>query len=373
MSKYLFIRVERVKSDLKFRLLPDQTYHDGTVLNPKKDIRIQNGKSLKDFEAGTVYAVENSAFGLKIMNSDSGTVRYSSKYWRCTSIEKARGEISKFSSYKTMIEEYDAYISKHISLEAEKIEKEKEERATTESTYFSKLRTDFLRSKPTVSSDGFYMSDSDWMILIRNIKRNINTLITGPTGSGKTTAIKLACEKLGIPCSVYDMGSMFDPISSLLGVHRLEDGSSKFDYAKFAQDIQKPGVILLDELSRAPIQSNNILFPCLDDRRTLPVEIAGCKDTRTITVHPEVCFIATANIGAEYTGTNIMDRALQNRFFPIELNYLDSKQESKVLQQRCGISEADANLIVRVATEIRNIYKKQELSIFLLCQLILLL
>ena len=143
----------------------------------------------------------------------------------------------------------------------------------------------------------------------------------------------------------------------------MEGGSSKFDYAKFAQDIQKPGVILLDELSRAPIQSNNILFPCLDDRRTLPVEIAGCKDTRTITVHPEVCFIATANIGAEYTGTNIMDRALQNRFFPIELNYLDSKQESKVLQQRCGVSEADANLIVRVATEIRNIYKKQELSI----------
>jgi nitric oxide reductase NorQ protein len=159
------------------------------------------------------------------------------------------------------------------------------------------------------------------------------------------------------------MGSMFDPISSLLGVHRLEGGSSKFDYAKFAQDIQKPGVILLDELSRAPIQSNNILFPCLDDRRTLPVEIAGCKDIRSITVHPDVCFIATANIGAEYTGTNIMDRALQNRFFPIELNYPNSKEESKVLQQRCGVNEKEANLIVKVAGEIRNIYNKQELSI----------
>ena len=58
-----------------------------------------------------------------------------------------------------------------------------------------------------------------------------------------------------------------------------------------------------------------------------------------------------------------MDRALQNRFFPVELNYLDKNHESKVLQQRCGVEKTDADLIVRVATEIRNIYKKQELSI----------
>ena len=51
------------------------------------------------------------------------------------------------------------------------------------------------------------------------------------------------------------MGSMQDPLTDLLGSHRLENGSSVFDYAKFVEDVQKPGVILLDELSRAPLMT----------------------------------------------------------------------------------------------------------------------
>lgn len=57
-------------------------------------------------------------------------------------------------------------------------------------------------------------------------------------------------------------------------------------------------VILLDELNRAALSSNNVLFPCLDDRRKLSIEVAGGKDIREINVHPEVTFIATANVGS---------------------------------------------------------------------------
>lgn len=365
MEKFLFIKVERVKSDLKFRFYKDQDWKVGgditKPLSSTSNIRIVDGKKMNGFKFGAIYYIPNEPYTIKVSSRGGG---YSVSRWRCSSLDNILTKVvsaSILTSYEDdVLAAWNNYNSSLIH----------ESEATTDSpepertdTYYAKLKTEFSTSKPKISTDGFYMSDSDWMILIRNIKQNINTLITGPTGSGKTTAIKLACEKLGIPCSVYDMGSMFDPISSLLGVHRLSEGSSKFDYAKFAQDIQKPGVILLDELSRAPIQSNNILFPCLDDRRTLPVEIAGCKDVRSIRIHPEVCFIATANIGAEYTGTNIMDRALQNRFFPIELDYLDKKNESLVLQKRCDIDKEDANLIVRVASEIRGIYKKQELSV----------
>ena len=372
-KKFIFITVKEVKKgDLKFRFLPGQVDLKGTTLNPKLNIKVMNGKSMRSYAKDAIYALEDNKTYKKY--SDCGSYYSVSKY-RLMDINGFLKDPSTVKSdyYREVVDAYNEFKAKMISEAVDDFSSGTKEGTATEAstetpvekepTFYDNLKTEFLKSKPSISADGFFMEDSDWMILIRNIKHHINTLITGPTGSGKTTAIKLACEKLGIPCSVYDMGSMFDPISSLLGVHRLEGGSSKFDYAKFAQDIQKPGVILLDELSRAPIQSNNILFPCLDDRRTLPVEIAGCKDLRTITVHPEVCFIATANIGAEYTGTNIMDRALQNRFFPVELNYLDKNHESKVLQQRCGVEKTDADLIVRVATEIRNIYKKQELSI----------
>ena len=234
---------------------------------------------------------------------------------------------------------------------------------STPMTLLEQIRTDDKLSAPTIAGDGFYVNPGDWMILVRNIRSQVNTLMIGPTGSGKTQLIILACRRLGIPCHVYDMGSMIDPVSSLLGVHRLnEKGASVFDYAKFTEDIQNPGVILLDELSRAPASTNNILFPCLDDRRSLPVEIAGGKDMRNIKVNPKCTFVATANIGDEYTGTNMLDAALTNRFFPVELTYAPEEKEKELLQKRCGIAEDIAENIANVAQKTRDLYRKQELS-----------
>lgn len=216
---------------------------------------------------------------------------------------------------------------------------------------------------PTIKDDGFYVDPKDWYLLLRNIQNQVNTMMIGATGSGKTELIILACKKLGVKCHVYDMGSMYDPIAGLLGVHRISDkGSSVFDYAKFTKDIQEPGVVLLDELSRAPVTTNNILFPCLDSRRVLPVEIAGGEDARAVQVHPDCCFIATANVGSEYTGTNSMDKALVNRFFPLELTYMPANSEEKVLMNRTGINNANAKMIVNIAENVRNLYNRQELS-----------
>lgn len=216
---------------------------------------------------------------------------------------------------------------------------------------------------PTIAKGGFYVDSENWYLLLRNITNQVNTMMIGPTGTGKTELVLLACERLGVDCHVYDMGSMYDPVAGLLGVHRLQKGGeSVFDYAKFTQDIQKPGVILLDELSRAPVTTNNILFPCLDSRRTLPVELAGGEDLRAIKVHDECCFIATANVGAEYTGTMSMDRALVNRFFPLELDYMPKDKEESVLVKRYGVAKDVARHIVSVANKVRSLYVKQEIG-----------
>ena len=197
-------------------------------------------------------------------------------------------------------------------------------------TLLQQLKADSRYSVPTISKDGFYIDEKDWYLLMRNIASKVNTMMIGPSGTGKTELVMLACRKLGIACHVYDMGSMYDPVAGLLGVHRLQKGGeSVFDYAQFTQDIQKPGVVLLDELSRAPVTTNNILFPCLDSRRMLPGEMAGGDEARAVKVHPDCVFIATANVGVEYTGTMSMDRALVGRFFPLELDYMPDNCESK--------------------------------------------
>lgn len=116
------------------------------------------------------------------------------------------------------------------------------------------LLSDIIKNTPcpTLDECSFYINAMNWNLIVRNIKRNRNTMLVGPTGTGKTQIVRKICELLGINLSIYDMGSMQDPLTDLLGSHRLENGSSVFDYAKFTRDIQKPGVILLDELSRAP-------------------------------------------------------------------------------------------------------------------------
>lgn len=234
---------------------------------------------------------------------------------------------------------------------------------STPGTLLAQIRGEKKYSVPTIEKDGFFINPKDWHLLIRNITKKVSTMMIGPSGSGKTELVMLACRKLGIDCSVYDMGSMYDPVAGLLGVHRLQQGGvSVFDYAKFTQDIQKPGVVLLDELSRAPVTTNNILFPCLDSRRSLPVEMAGGDGMRSIAVHPDCVFIATANVGAEYTGTMSLDRALVGRFFPLELDYMPCTEEAKVLAKRCGINPQDAANIVAVAETVRSLYAKQEIS-----------
>lgn len=211
-------------------------------------------------------------------------------------------------------------------------------------------------------SDGFYVEEGTWNFLVRNIIRNIPTILIGPTGVGKTELVIRAAKQLGIECHIYDMGSMIDPLSDLLGTHRLKDGNSVFDYAKFVSDVQKPGIILLDELSRAPLMTNNILFPCLDSRKTLPIEIADSSGDREVKVHPQCVFIATANIGAEYSGTNDIDAALMNRFIPIQLDYLDKATEADIVKIRSGITKQQAEKIVAVANLIRTEYLNSNLS-----------
>lgn len=214
---------------------------------------------------------------------------------------------------------------------------------------------------PSIES-GFYIEERNWLFLVRNIMQHKNTMLIGPTGTGKTEIIMKICESLGLECNIYDMGSMQDPLTDLLGSHRLENGSSIFDYAKFVDDVQKPGVILLDELSRAPLMTNNILFPCLDTRRQLPIEIADSKHDRVVKVHPECTFIATANIGSEYSGTNEIDAALLNRFLPLQLNYLPANIECEILRIRTGIDASTAAEVVSKFNCVRMAYNETKIS-----------
>lgn len=214
-------------------------------------------------------------------------------------------------------------------------------------------------------STGFHVEDNIWKQLIWAFNKKKNVLLMGPTGSGKTQIVKLLCEKTGTPLTIIQMGTITDPTEQLVGKMDLDSlaGGTKFDWAPFAMAIQKPGVILLDEVNRIPRNGENMLFSCLDDTRCLPAYGAKLSDVREIPVHKDCMFIATANIGDEYTGTKEIDAALNTRFFPkLEMNYMTQAQETTILMRREDISKEDASNIAFIANRIRIMAQKGELQ-----------
>lgn len=345
--KYYFVKTLVDRGRTRVRALSNQTYEDGSAVDTTVNVKVdRNIRS--EYPVGTIYGVTS-------LIPKAGYLDVEDNKMYPLNVPSYKNDAHRPT--EEMVLAYHDFIG--VSAESVVTESEK----PSKSSYLGRLMKNERFNPPTIKNDGFFTDSSEWYLLIRNIQNQINTMLLGPTGTGKTELVMLACRKLGVECSVYDMGSMYDPVSGLLGVHRLQEGGvSVFDYAKFTQDIQKPGVVLLDELSRAPVTTNNILFPCLDSRRSLPVEIAGGKDMRSIRVHPECCFIATANIGAEYTGTMIMDRALMNRFFAMKLTYLSQVDEVQLLVKRCDIKADYARKISLVCHEIRTAYDKGELS-----------
>ena len=356
-TKYFFFKTVRIEGRPRLRPLPGQLL-DGNPIDPSLNVQadsIMRGS----YPLGSIFGSESIE-----LRAHSSTPFYSAGAIYPMGLNLGSYIVGSHIPPKEMAEAWNNFnevkvpeppiIGNLFSSTGE---------VTAPGSLLQQLKADRQLAVPTIQKDGFFIAPKDWYLLVRNIRSKVNTMLVGASGSGKTELVMLACRKLGIRCSVYDMGSMHDPVSGLLGVHRLQQGGvSVFDYAKFTQDIQQPGVVLLDEISRAPVIANNILFPCLDSRRQLPVEIAGGKDVRSIPVHPECVFIATANVGAEYTGTMSMDRALIGRFFPLELDYMPCTEEAKVLSKRCSIKPNDAANIVAVAETIRNLYGKQELS-----------
>lgn len=344
--KYYFVKTLMDKGRTRVRALSNQKYDDGTPVDTTVNVKVDRDIRT-EYPVGTIYAVTS-------LLPKAGYLDVEDNKMYPLNVPSYKDDSHRPTD--EMVAEYHDFIG--VSPESKSVEPE-----SSSKSYLGRLMRNERFNPPTIKNDGFFTDRSKWYLLIRNIQNQINTMLLGPTGTGKTELVMLACQKLGVECSVYDMGSMYDPVSGLLGVHRLQEGGvSVFDYAKFTQDIQKPGVVLLDELSRAPVTTNNILFPCLDSRRSLPVEIAGGKDMRSIRVHPDCCFIATANIGAEYTGTMIMDRALMNRFFALKLSYLDQSDEVQLLVKRCDIKPDFARKISLVCSEIRTAFDKGELS-----------
>jgi nitric oxide reductase NorQ protein len=219
----------------------------------------------------------------------------------------------------------------------------------------------FIHSSYSLKPKMLMMSELKWKYLVRSGVRGKNIMMTGPAGCGKTMAAKSLVNSLDRPDYYFNLGATQDPRSTLIGnTHFDSKKGTYFSESLFVKAIQTPNaVILLDELSRAHPDAWNILMTVLDyGQRYLRLDESNGTDT--IKVAEGVTFVATANIGNEYTSTRVMDKALMDRFTIVEMDVLNEEDESLLLNMMFpSVDSVVLGNVAKIATLTRTESKSE--------------
>ena len=219
----------------------------------------------------------------------------------------------------------------------------------------------FIHNSYSLKPKMLMMSELKWKYLVRSGVRGKNIMMTGPAGCGKTMAAKSLVNSLDRPDYYFNLGATQDPRSTLIGnTHFDSKKGTYFSESLFVKAIQTPNaVILLDELSRAHPDAWNILMTVLDyGQRYLRLDESNGTDT--IKVAEGVTFVATANIGNEYTSTRVMDKALMDRFTIVEMDVLNEEDESSLLNMMFpSVDSVVLGNVAKIATLTRTESKSE--------------
>jgi MoxR-like ATPase len=225
----------------------------------------------------------------------------------------------------------------------------------------------FLKNSPSLRPDRLILSDLKWKYLMRSVVRGKNIMMTGPSGCGKTLAVQSVAQALnGRPFFYFNLGATTDARSTLIGnTHYAKDAGTYVADSLFVQAIQTPNAILLmDELTRATPEAWNILITVLDENQRY-LRIDEKPNTPTVKVAPGVTFIATANIGAEYTATRVLDRAMLDRFAAVvEMEPLTTLEEMKLLSMTYpALPQDTVKAIAEIASTTRQQVKSEDAKV----------
>jgi nitric oxide reductase NorQ protein len=181
--------------------------------------------------------------------------------------------------------------------------------------------------------------------------------LVGPAGCGKTMLAMQFAAKAKRPCVIIDCPTLREA-KDLFGFKTADDKGIRWIYSQFVNAIRVPRmVVILDEINRLSPMAMNTFLPMADSRGQTFLDDTG----EFITVAAGVTFFCTMNEGSQFTGTDQMDGAISDRFSDIiEVDYLDEKDESLLLQRKHGLDAARSDKLAMIARTVRAKHKACE-------------
>lgn len=172
-------------------------------------------------------------------------------------------------------------------------------------------------------------SRQDFEIFDYARSKNINILIYGPTGPGKTTSVEAWAAERGLRMATVSGNASMEP-SQMTGKF-VSDGNGSFAWidGPVTDVVRNGGVLLLDEVNFISPKIYTVLYGLLDGRRAITLlDHHG----ETIEAHPDLTIFATMN--PDYIGTTPLNFAFRNRFdIQIPWDY-DDKVEAKLVSSK---------------------------------------
>jgi MoxR-like ATPase len=158
------------------------------------------------------------------------------------------------------------------------------------------------------------------------LENNLNVLIEGETGTGKTSGVMAYCAQRHLNFFAVPCNSAIDFTQVIGGLFPNAEGKLEWVDGGITRIVREGGVLLINELNNAPKNLSQYLMSLLDMRRSITLMGHG---NEVVTAHKDLLIVADQN--PNYRGTQLLNEAWKDRF-EIKLRYnYDNAIEKKIV------------------------------------------
>jgi len=228
---------------------------------------------------------------------------------------------------------------------------------------------EIARLIPSVDPD-YVLQKDEAALLVAGMMDGDKTLITGPTGSGKSSLVKYVCAKLNRPFIRINMSGDVES-AALFGTLVVRGGATVWEDGAITEAAKYGAVCLVDEWELMPAEIAMGMQNLLEDGGYLYLkEKPGTSDERT--VHPDADFrlvfagntVGQGDVTGAFSGVGVQNTATIDRFTnTIRLGYLSQKHEVDIITSKSSVDKKVATDMVRLASLVRTAYEQGKVGL----------
>jgi len=219
---------------------------------------------------------------------------------------------------------------------------------------------------PKIDPDYIFSQQLLASCLYAVMNRNEPMLLSGPTGSGKSSVITQIAARLNLP--YYRINCDMDiSRADFVGQWVLHGKEMRFQYGILPRAMREGAIFIQDESDTANPGVAMAMQAVLEDDGKLTIAETG----ELVSPHEDFRVFCTANtlgMGDEtglYNGTQPQNFATLDRMKIVEIvDYPEAKAEKKIITSKVGISDKDIlDKLCNYAKLIREAFKKDEIRV----------